>query len=130
MCGKPVLLVMSAEAIPPSDLNRTDWITYDAGNEPDFRDKLEQALDLLEELAEHQDILLGVALEAHSTDYAVAFERANKGFLLSGDERFIVGAQIILEKLAAAGPISEIGDLERLQFEIKVFLRQARRALP
>ena len=86
MCGKPVLLVMSAEAIPPSDLNRTDWNTYDAGNEPDFRDKLEQALDLLEELAEHQDILLGVALEAHSTDCAVAFERANKGFLLSGDE--------------------------------------------
>lgn len=130
MCGKPIVIVKSATAVAPSDLKRTDWITYDAEDEARFRAKLEQALDDISDLVDYEETLLAVALDATSMDCAIAFERANKGFLLSGDILFINAAVTILERLKDAYDRSTITDLERLQDEIKTFLHQARRALP
>ena len=129
MCGKPLVIVKSTEAAAPSDLKRTDWIDYDPDDEARFRAKLEQAADEIERLVDWEDTLLGVALEARSIDCAIAFERANKGFLLSGEERFIDAGEQILQRLEDTDEGLRIADLERLRQEIKAFLRQARDAL-
>jgi hypothetical protein len=94
MCGKPLLIVKSAKAEAPSDFSRTDWISYDETDESGFRSKLDQGLDAIESLVEYEDTLLSVALSAQSMDCAVAFERANKGFLLSGQAKFITAANV------------------------------------
>lgn len=129
MCGKPLVIVKSTKAEAPSDLKRTDWINYDPDDEARFREKLEQAADEIERLVDWEDILLGGSLEARSMDCAVAFERANKGFLLSGEERFIDAGEQILQRLEDADEGFPIADLDRLRQEIKAFLRQARGAL-
>ncbi len=129
MCGKPLVIVKSAEATAPSDLKRTDWIEYAADAEVRFREKLGQALDEIDALVEFEDTLLSVALDARSMDCAVAFERANKGFLLSSNERFIDAAEAILSRLNNADEGDPIADLERLRKEVGTFMRQARSAL-
>jgi len=130
MCGKPIIIVKSNKAVAPSDLKRTDWIEFEDTGLKEFRKKLRKGLDEVEKLCEFEDNLLQVALEARSPDCAVALERANKGFLLSGQERFIESAErilMILDNVAYGGTIA---DLERLRSETKTFIRQARAALP
>ena len=129
MCGKPLIIAKSKEAAAPSDLTRTDWIDYDADDDLRFCRKLNQALDELAEVAAFHEALLAIALEAPSMDCAVAFERANKAFLLTGEERFLTGAEDIARRLAATEPSSDIDDLVRLKGEIQMFVRQGRRAI-
>ena len=128
MSGKPLLIVKSKAASAPSDLKRTDWIEYSPGDESGFRSKLAQAAEELRKLDEWEQQLLDVALEARTMDCAVAFERAQKAFLLSGDERCVAAADAILEKLECVSEDEAISDLERLRFEIRTFRRQARSA--
>jgi hypothetical protein len=125
MCGKPLVIVKSERAKAPSDINRTDWIVYRPDCEEPFRAKLEQAADAIQSLVELEITLLTVALEARSIDCAIAFERANKGFLLSGERRFIDAADAILLRLAKVSEDQQINDIERLRSEIKTFLHQA-----
>jgi hypothetical protein len=87
MCGKPLVIVKSPDAAAPSDLKRTDWIEYDEREPAQFHRKLGQALDEIEGLGSWEDDLLQTSLDARSPDCAVGLERANKGFLLSADER-------------------------------------------
>lgn len=126
MCGKPLVIVKSEKAKAPSDISRTDWIIYRPDCEETFRAKLEQAADTVESLVEYENTLLTVALEARSMDCAIAFERANKGFLLSGERRFIDAAEAILFRLAEVAEEQRINDIERLRLEINTFLHQAR----
>jgi hypothetical protein len=126
MCGKPLVIVKSPEAIAPSDLKRTDWIEYDARRPAQFRRKLRQALEEIERLCHWEDNLLQTSLDAKSPDCAVGLERANKGFLLSGDERFVGAAERLLGILEGVTEGASIGDLERLRSETRTFIRQAR----
>jgi hypothetical protein len=128
MCGKPLIIVKSKEGTAPSDLKRTDWIEYDPENVPAFNISFSRALDELATFHQFEKHLLQVALEARSTDCAIALERCNKGFLLTGDDEFIAGAEAVLEKVNGIGDDLAIGDLERLRSEIKTFIRQARSA--
>jgi acetolactate synthase regulatory subunit len=130
MCGKPLIIVKSPEAVAPSDLKRTDWIEYDERNVMEFRRKLGQALDEIERLFDWENDLLQASFEARSPDCAVGLERANKGFLVSGREHFIGAAERILAILDRAGESSAIADLERLRIETRTFISQARAALP
>jgi hypothetical protein len=130
MCGKPIIIVKSTEAVAPSDLKRTDWIEFEDTDLRGFRKKLRKGLDEIEKLYEFEDNLLQVALEARSPDCAVALERANKGFLLSGERRFVQSAERILTILANVADGGAIADLERLRSETKTFIRQASAALP
>ena len=130
MCGKPLIIVKSAKAKAPSDFTRTDWITYNPAQEPQFRAKLEQALEFVDSLVEYESTLLNVALGARSPDCAIAFERANKGFLLSGEQRFIDSANSILTILTEINEGNTIADLERLRSELNTFIRQAQACLP
>ena len=93
------MIVKSEEASAPSDITRTDWIVYQSGKEGEFKRKIEQAAKQMQDLVEYEDVLLKVALDARSMDCAIAFERANKGFLLSGEKRFIDAAGVILGRL-------------------------------
>ena len=129
MCGKPIVIVKSDQAVAPSDLKRTDWISCDPNNVSAFKSKLGVAIDEIEKLIKWEEDLLRVALDAQSPDCNVAFERANKGFLLSGEEHFIESAETILDQLDGVDTGSEIADLERLRSEIRMFIRQAKRAL-
>lgn len=129
MCGKPLVIIKSKNAVAPSDLTRTDWIAYDEADETQFRRKLDQALDQLDEIAAFQETLLEIALGAPSMDCAVAFERANKAFLLTKEARFLDSAEKIAARVASSTAGDNLADLERLRGEIKVLVRQGRRSM-
>ena len=88
---------------------------------------LNQGLDASESLTEYEDTLLSVALSAQAMDCAVAFERANKGFLLSGEANFIEAAKLIHNRLKEAQGSSGIADVERLAHEVEAFVLQAQK---
>ena len=129
MCGKPLVIVKSPEAAAPSDLKRTDWIEYRVEDLSGFRRKLGQALDEIEDLCNWERDLLQASLAARSPDCAIALERANKGFLLSGLGSFIDAAETLLKVLTSIDGDYSIGDLERLRAEMRTFMEQARAAL-
>jgi hypothetical protein len=129
MCGKPLVIVKSPEAVAPSDLKLTDWIDYEDGKLASFARKLAQAIEEIERLADFENDLLQTSLEARSPDCAVGLERANKGFLLSGNTRFVIAAERILQILDGVKEGSSIADLERLRGETRTFIRQAKTAL-
>ena len=127
MCGKPLVIIKSKAAPPPSDLTRTDWIEYDAADEARFRRKLNQALDELDDLAGFTESLLDVAMEAPTMDCAVAFERASKAFLLTKEPRFLDSAEEIARRLEQAARNDDIADLERVRGEVAMFIKRGRR---
>lgn len=129
ICGKPLVIVKSKGAVAPSDLTRTDWIEYDPEDESRFRRKLGQALNQLGKIATFQELLLGVALDAPSMDCAVAFERANKAFLLTKEPRFLDSAEEIARRVASSAADDQVDDLKRLHDEITLFVRQGRRSM-
>ncbi|HEX5319384.1 MAG TPA: hypothetical protein VFW46_09515 [Stellaceae bacterium] len=129
LCGKPLVVAKTPKASAPSDLKRTDWIEYDETDPAQFHRKLSQAIDEIERLCDWEGDLLQTSLEARSPDCAVALERANKGFFLSGDKRFIEAAERILDLLSGVDEGPAIGDLERLRSETRTFIRQARACL-
>jgi hypothetical protein len=128
MLGKPLMIIKSKGAPPPSDLTRTDWIEYDPADEARFRRKLNQAIDELDQIAVFTSDLLDLALRAPAMDCAVAFERASKAFLMTGDARYIAAAQAIESRLAAAIGAHNIDDLERVRGEVALFIEAAHRA--
>jgi hypothetical protein len=129
MCGKPIVIVKSKNAEAPSDLTRTDWVEYDPDDPEPFAVKLAQAIGEINSLAEFEGDTLEVALEAGRMDCAVAFERAKKAFLLTGDQVFIVHAETILGRLKDVKEGSGIDDLHRERNEVRTFIRQANRSL-
>ena len=129
MCGKPLVIVKSKAAPPPSDLTRTDWIEYDASDGARFERKLNQALDELETLATFTESLLEVAMDAPAMDCAIAFERASKAFLLTRESRFLDHAEVIAGRLERAVQADHIADLERVRSEITMFVKLGRKAL-
>lgn len=129
MCGKPLIIIKSKAAPTPSDLTRTDWIEYEADDEQRFRQKLNQALDELEALADFTESLLEVAMDAPAIDCAIAFERASKAFLLTKEPRFLDSAEEIARRLERAARNDDIDDLERVRAEVAMFIKQGRRSI-
>lgn len=128
MCGKPLVIVKSPSAVAPSDLKRTDWIDYDEKKGALFNRKPGQAIEEVGRLADFENDLIQASLEVRSPDCAIALERANKGFLLSGNLQFVTAAERILKILETVEEGPSIADLERLRIETRTFLRQARTA--
>lgn len=129
MSGKPLIICKSKAAAAPSDLKRTDWIEYDPAKPQTFAKTLRKALDALPDLAAFESNLLDVALGARSMDCGIALERCNKGFLLTGDRKFIDAARQIVTRVQTQSDNGTIGDLERLKSELKTFIRQATDAI-
>jgi len=126
MCGKPLMIIKSKEATAPSDLTRTDWIEYAAGEEPAFKRKVLQAIRMVDDLVPYEDMLLDLALDAKAMDCAVAFERAQKAFLLSGEKALLEKVEKIRDRLLSARDIEQVDDLHRLHAEVAMFARQGR----
>ncbi len=99
MCGKPIMIVKSKKARPPSDLTRTDWIEFSPNDIAGFKEKVNQALQGIHELAVHLKHLLTITLEAERMDCAIALERARKAYLLTGSVEYIDHAKTILDRL-------------------------------
>lgn len=127
MCGKPLMIVKSIDAPAPSDLKRTDWIDYDFGDPIGFERKVGQALDEIDALAEFEEQLLELAIDAPSMDCAVAFERAHRAFLLAGKPEMLDQAEIIRDRIASVRDIDAVADLNRLHDEVAMFIKQGRR---
>lgn len=130
MCGKPLVIAKSKDARAPSDLTRTDWIDYDPDDEARFRRKLDQALDEVEQVAAFTADMLSWAMDAEATDCAVAFERASRAYLLTGEDRFLDDVEEIGRRLAADARGDRIADLDRVREEVTLFARLGRRAAP
>ncbi len=122
MCGKPLIIVKSQGAKPPSDLTRTDWIEFSPDNEKGFRRSLRQAFRAINETTKFEAIKLGTSLEAERMDCAIAFERAQRAFLLTGDSAIIDNVRSIRSRLKDS---SSIDDVHRLKDDLGVFIRQA-----
>lgn len=126
MCGKPLMIIKSKEASAPSDLTRTDWIEYSPAQEGAFKRKVLQAVRMVDDLVPYEEMLLDVALDARAMDCAVAFERAQKAFLLSGETKILDKVEKIRDRLVTARDVEQVDDLHRLHNEIAVFARQGR----
>lgn len=123
--GKPLLIVKSKEAAAPSDLTRTDWIEFQNGNPDSFKQKVIQAVGEISEIAKYQEMLLDIALDAPAMDCAVAFERAQKAFLLTPSPELLEKINIIKRRVMECRNIEQMSDLHRLHDEISAFFKQA-----
>lgn len=129
MCGKPLVIAKSLKSKAPSDLTRTDWIVYDPANPDDFRRGLNKAIDEILALVDYESMQIDVSLNAPAIDCATAFEKANKAFLLSGDQKFVDAASKIFNRIGSLPVIANVSDLERIRQEIDFFIRQAEAAI-
>ena len=123
--GKPLLIVKSKEADAPSDLIRTDWIEFNAEKILEFRQKIVQAVGEVDQIAKHQEMLLDISLEAPQMDCAVAFERAQKAFLLAPNASLLEKIKTIKQRVMCYREIDQMSDLHRLHDEISAFSKQA-----
>jgi hypothetical protein len=122
--GKPLLIIKSKEAAAPSDLTRTDWIEFQNGDLVSFKQKVAQALEEVSEIAKYQEMLLDIALDAPKMDCAVAFERAQKAFLLSPNAELLAKIEAIKLRVMECRDIEQMSDLHRLHDEISAFFKQ------
>lgn len=125
MCGKPLIIIKAKGAEAPSDLTRTDYIEYDPDDLDAFTDKLQKAIDEISTLADFERAKLEVALEAEQMDCAIAFERARRAFLLTGETAYVDHVQTILDRLNSAQENKNVDDLRREREEIQLFVKQA-----
>lgn len=128
LCGKPLMIVKSTDANAPSDLKRTDWIDFDGADPEGFSRKVNQALDQVEQVAQFEEQVLDIALDATSMDCAVAFERTRRAFLINGSPSLIEKAESIKARLFAVRNVDAVDDLNRLHDEIALFIKQGRQA--
>ena len=98
--GKPVILVKSARAKPPSDFVRTEWITFIDGDSSRLRRDIEKAIRSIQELAIYYENLGDLALDAEEIDLELAFERYRQAILIGNRKRVRVKIKDALAKLA------------------------------
>ena len=83
--GKPVILIKSAKAKPPSDFVRTEWITFQ-DDPKKLRKDLERFIKSISELAAYYEDLGDLALAAEDVDYELAFERYRQAMLIASKQ--------------------------------------------
>jgi hypothetical protein len=86
--GKPVILVKSQKAKPPSDFVRTEWITYQAGVIKKFRNDFDRSIQSVRALGKYYENLGDIALDAEDVDLELAFERYRQAVLI-GDKQAV-----------------------------------------
>lgn len=81
--GKPVILVKSDRAKPPSDFVRTEWIAFQNEDRKKLRRDVEKAVKSIQELASYYESLGDIALAADDVDLELAFERYRQAVLIA-----------------------------------------------
>jgi hypothetical protein len=126
MSGKPLIIIKSRNARPPSDLTRTDYINYDPRT---LNADLSRSVIQLNDIAVFESQKIQIALEAERADIAIAFERIQKAFLITGSPERIDDARALLERVDPFSRNASISDLSRLRDDLKLFIKQANQSL-
>ena len=98
--GKPVILVKSARAKPPSDFVRTEWITLQNGDRKKLGRDVEKSIKSIQDLAGYYESLGDIALGADEVDLELAFERYRQAILIGNRKPVRTKIKNILTKLA------------------------------
>lgn len=124
--GKPVILVKSQKAKPPSDFVRTEWITFQTRDIKKFRRDLDQSIKSIRDLATYYEDLGDLALDAE--DLELAFERYRQAVLIA-DRQVVRGK--INKILAALENKKEPADLLRAsRSRLRTSIQEFRKMLP
>jgi len=98
--GKPVLLVKSANAKPPSDFVRTEWVAYDGSEQgKNFNKHFSRSAEQVIALADYYRKLGDLALAAEDVDLELAFERYKQALLITGNKALKKKIEAILAQL-------------------------------
>ena len=127
MLGKPVQLVLNGENPAPSDFVRSEWISYQRGEEPALRAALDESLEQMNALAGYYREIGEVALEAERPDLELAFERFKQGVLIGNDAQSREGVRSVQTRLVDARDVEGRDDMathrDRLFKSVSAFLR-------
>lgn len=86
LLGKPVVLVKSNGAKAPSDLVRTEWVTYKDADKAKFKVEFSESVRSILGLADFYNGLGDLAMDAEEVDLELAFERYRQSFLINGSK--------------------------------------------
>ncbi len=127
--GKPTQLVFGGDHNSvPSDFVRTEWRQHD-GDFERLRGSLREIVQGFANYADFVFELARAAEEAEEPDFALAYERFRRSYLIDGHERSSDGVRRIQARLRGPKKDVDIGKIMRanrrnLSDEISNFLRQ------
>jgi hypothetical protein len=98
--GKPIVLIKSARAKPPSDFVRTEWISFEDGNSKNLKRDIEKSVRQITELASFYEKVGDLALDAEDVDLELAFERYRQAILIENKQGVRNKIKSILTALA------------------------------
>lgn len=126
--GKPVILVKSERAKPPSDFVRTEWITFKIGEHKRFRKDLDQSIQSVRDLATYYEELGDLAFDAEDADLELAFERYRQAILIA--DRQVVRNKINRILTALDDKTKPAHQLEASRSRLRTSIREFRKLLP
>lgn len=106
--GKPVIIVKSQDAQPPSDFVRTQWVSFRPGDSDQLADDLDQAMTSVSDSADYYRTLADVAAEADEVDYELVFERYKQAVLITDDIEARSKIEDVLASLRQGKPKNEV----------------------
>ena len=128
MLGKPVILVKSARAKPPSDFVRTEWIAFQNEDRKKLHRDVEKAVKSIQELAVYYESLGDLALDAEEVDLELAFERYRQAILIGNRKAVRQKIQDILARLADEEQLSRL--LRASRTRLRKAIQEFDRLLP
>ena len=108
--GKTVIIVKSADAKPPSDFVRTEWIALQNGDMRKLQKDVEKAVSTIKEAAAYYESLGDIAMQADEVDVELAFERFRQAILIANRRTARAKIKDLLKKI---GTETETGPLLR-----------------
>lgn len=106
--GKPVILVKSARAKPPSDFVRTEWIAFQNRDRKKLRRDVEMAIKSIQELASYYESLGDLALDAEEVDLELAFERYRQAILIGNRRPLRMKIKNVMARVADEQHLSQL----------------------
>lgn len=128
LLGKQVILVKDQESNTPSDLVRTEWISYRKGHEDELRESFWSAAGKIEDFAlSFYEMLGDSAVEAAHPDYETAFERYRQAYLITGKKEVFDKLQQLPQLIREANDLDDAIEptRQRLLESIDHFVRMA-----
>lgn len=98
--GKPVIIIKSAGAKPPSDFVRTEWITYQDGDSKKLERDIRHHVQNVREAGRFYENLGDLALAAEEVDFELAFERYRQAVLIVDEKAIRQKIKRILKALS------------------------------
>jgi hypothetical protein len=126
--GKPVILVKSERAKPPSDFVRTEWITFKNGETDKFRKDLDHSIQSVRDLGTYYEELGDLAFEAEDADLELAFERYRQAILIA--DRQVVRNKVNKILTALDDKAKPAHQLEASRGRLRTSIREFRKLLP